>query len=86
MALQMKFLPFLLTALLLWAPILRAQDPPITGPLIAQTSEDTRVWVNTASGVYHYPGTRWYGKTKSGKYMTEKEAQAAGYRAAKNGQ
>ena len=24
------------------------------------------VWVNTESGVYHKPGTRWYGKTKTG--------------------
>src|ERR1051326_9042836 len=28
------------------------------------------------------PGTRWYGKTKQGKYMTEADAQKAGYRAA----
>jgi hypothetical protein len=27
--------------------------------------EDVTVWVNTRSGVYHYPGTRWYGNTKS---------------------
>ena len=40
------------------------------------------VWVNTDSGVYHKPGTRWYGKTKKGKYMTEADAQKAGYRAA----
>ncbi|MBS1840003.1 MAG: hypothetical protein JST77_04055, partial [Acidobacteria bacterium] len=40
------------------------------------------VWVNTDSGVYHKPGTRWYGKTKQGKYMTEADAQKAGYRAA----
>ena len=40
------------------------------------------VWVNTDSGVYHKPGTRWYGKTKQGKYMTEGDAQKAGYRAA----
>lgn len=40
------------------------------------------VWVNTNTGVYHCPNTRWYGKTKSGKYMKQKEAQAKGYRPA----
>jgi hypothetical protein len=39
------------------------------------------VWVNTESGVYHKPGTRWYGKTKQGKYMTEADAIKAGYKA-----
>lgn len=43
---------------------------------------NTRVWVNTNSGVYHCPGTRWYGNTKSGQYMTQKQAQAKGYRPA----
>ncbi|HXN94164.1 MAG TPA: hypothetical protein VN879_06655 [Candidatus Acidoferrales bacterium] len=40
------------------------------------------VSVNTDSGVYHEPGTHWYGKTKRGKYMTEADARKAGYRAA----
>jgi len=42
-----------------------------------------QVWVNLDSKVYHYEGTRWYGKTKNGKYMSEKDAIAAGYRATK---
>jgi hypothetical protein len=41
------------------------------------------VWVNTESGVYHKRGTRWYGKTKKGKYMTEGDAIKAGYHPAK---
>jgi hypothetical protein len=44
------------------------------------------VWVNTDSGTYHKEGSRYYGKTKNGKYMTEADAVKAGYHAAKNGQ
>jgi hypothetical protein len=39
---------------------------------------DIRVWVNTNSGAYDCPGTRWYGKTKEGEYMTQKQAQGKG--------
>jgi Helix-hairpin-helix motif len=42
------------------------------------------VWVNLESGVYHYPGSKFYGKTKSGKYLPETDAVKAGYHAAKN--
>ena len=41
-----------------------------------------RVWVNTPTHVYHCPGTRWYGNTKTGEYMTQKEAQDKGNRPA----
>jgi hypothetical protein len=41
------------------------------------------VWVNTESKIYHVEGDRWYGKTKKGEWMTEAEAQKAGYRPVK---
>ena len=39
-----------------------------------------KVWVNTASNVYHCPGTKYYGTTKAGAYMTEADAKAKGAR------
>jgi hypothetical protein len=50
----------------------------------ARCPGDTVVWVNLDSKVYHFAGTRNYGTTKSGAYMCEKDATAAGSRSAKN--
>ena len=41
------------------------------------------VWFNSKSKVYHFAGTRDYGKTKSGAYMCQSDADRVG-RAAKN--
>ena len=53
-------------------------------PAAASAPGTGMVWVNTDSGIYHKEGSRYYGKTKVGKYMTEADAIKAGYRAAKN--
>ena len=58
---------------------------PTTGPAtdaqIAAAKANHQVWVNLDSGKYHKSG-RWYGKTKNGKFMSEADAKAAGYKAA----
>ena len=41
-----------------------------------------QVWVNLKSGKYFQPGARYYGHTKSGKYLSEADAEKQGYVAA----
>jgi hypothetical protein len=57
---------------------------PATQPTAQPASARTTVWVNTASGYYHRPDSRHYGKTKRGKYMTEADAIRAGFQPARN--
>ena len=48
--------------------------------------KDTVVWVNLPTGIFHFKGERWYGRTKNGAYVCEKEAENEGDRATRNGQ
>src|SRR3984893_14815303 len=57
------------------APVSRLASPSAA----ASPLNSDQVWVNTRSGKYWKPGSRYYGKTKRGEYMSEKEAVQKGY-------
>ena len=67
---------------------------PSTAPLTGSTGTATPasgggrglVWVNTETHVYHKEGSRFYGTTKKGKYVSEADAIKEGDRAAAQGQ
>jgi hypothetical protein len=48
--------------------------------------QDTVVWLNLPTMIWHFKGQRWYGNTKHGAYVCEKEAAAGGARATLNGE
>ena len=57
-----------------------AANPPAPG------GRHGLVWVNSESHIYHKEGSRFYGTTKKGKYMTEAQAVKEGNRAAGKGE
>jgi hypothetical protein len=86
-----KVLPVLAAIMLMAMPVMAEVSQPLTLFPTEQEAQkhcpaDTVVWLNTASGVYHFKGQRWYGATKSGAYVCKAEADKAGDRATRNGQ
>ena len=61
-----------------------SENPPApaareTSQTPAEPAAADEVWVNTRSGKYWKPGSRFYGKTKQGEYMPELDALDRGY-------
>jgi hypothetical protein len=83
----------ILLLMTVWSGATLAQSP--TGTLTTFPSEqqarqhcpsDTVVWLNLPSGIYHFHDERWYGATKNGAYVCQREADRAGDCASRNGQ
>lgn len=60
-----------------------AKSPPASevreSQIAPESATRSEVWVNTRSRKYFKPDSRYYGKTKQGKFMTELDALDSGY-------
>jgi hypothetical protein len=63
------------------SPVARVEARTTPAPDVPPSAG--QVWVNTRSGKYFRPGSRYYGNTLQGHYMNEQDALRAGFIAAK---
>jgi hypothetical protein len=63
-------------------PVVNGSQGPVTAATPATGGGNGQVWVNFSTHVYHKVGSRFYGKTKHGKYMNEQDAIKEGDHAA----
>ena len=60
------------------APGTKKVAAPASTGAAAAGGGDGKVWVNPASKTYHCFGSKYYGKTKKGEYLTEADAKTKG--------
>jgi len=56
---------------------------PVAAPAKIAAGGTGKVWVNSSSKTYHCEGSKFYGKTKTGEYMSEADAKTKGNHAVK---
>jgi hypothetical protein len=66
------------------APAVKKHKAPEPQAVQAAGGGNGQVWVNTETHVYHREGSKWYGRTKQGKYLSEADATKEGDKPAKN--
>ena len=57
--------------------------PAATPGAVPACPGDKVVWVNSSTHVYHYQGDKYFGHTTHGRYLCEKAAITAHFRAEK---
>jgi hypothetical protein len=80
------FLAVTFFAAILAGEAAQGQAPIHTPPAGMTCPGDRLVWVNTPSRVYHFEGERYFGSTKTGKFLCQHDADAEGDRPTRNGQ
>lgn len=65
-------------------PAAKKQKAPQPQAVQAPGGGNGQVWVNTETHVYHKESSKWYGRTKHGKYMSEADAVKEGDRPSKS--
>lgn len=78
--------PGLAVMLIAFGQAAPAQTPTHTMPSGMICPGDHLVWVNARSHIYHFQGERYFGSTKSGKFMCERDADKEGDRPTHNAQ
>ncbi|HTT82586.1 MAG TPA: hypothetical protein VMF67_03815 [Rhizomicrobium sp.] len=76
----------ILVATIAWSSLGATQGQlPTEQQAQAHCPNDTVVGLNLPTGINHFKGMRWYGATRRGAYVCQKEADKTGNRATRNG-
>jgi hypothetical protein len=61
------------------AVVLHLATPPQNPALASGADAHIKVWVDLKTGLYHCPGSAFYGQTRSGHFLSQAEAQMGNF-------